>query len=162
MERCKCRMENKMERWTLMTTFGDTYKRFRYLKVKLNRYMRWHDLDRVIDNHGYLGDFPWIRYICSALGGSSVKFAGFSIGFIQLCSFLMSLNESRSGEMRMDFITFVSWVLTAMLISTIISTKIDVYVGMFTVRIGFLFFHHWRSSCCRLCACVRVASEIIN
>lgn len=68
--------------------------------------MRWYDLDRVIDNHGYLGDFPWIGYICSALGGSSVKFAGFSIGFIQLCSFLMSLNESRSGEMRMDFITF--------------------------------------------------------
>lgn len=47
----------------------------------------------------------------------------------------MSLNESRSGEMRMDFITFVSWVLTVMLISTIISPKIDVYVGMFTVRV---------------------------
>lgn len=47
----------------------------------------------------------------------------------------MSLNESRSGELRMDFITFVSWVLTVMLISTIISTEIDVYVGMFTVRV---------------------------
>lgn len=30
---------------------------------------------------------------------------------------------------------FFSWVLTVMLISTIISTKIDVYVGMFTVRV---------------------------
>lgn len=41
---------------------------------------------------------------------------------------LMSLTESRSGEMRIDFATFVSWVyvLASILISNFIYTKIHV------------------------------------
>lgn len=60
----------------------------------------------------------------------------FLLALFNYAAFLMSLNESRSGEMRIDFATFVSWlhVLTVMLISSIISMKIDVYVDMCTVR----------------------------